>query len=222
LRYTYLTLDCYGTLIDWRTGIEQELRRAIGNIPVRGQELLARYIVAEAAEEATYKKYREVLRRAVRSLSAEFGLEITDDAATRFAASVSRWPAFSDTGRFLRDMGALGFKRYILSNVDDDILNETISRNGLRVDGVVTAEEVGSYKPDPGHWMKFMQRSGAGKRDMLHIAQSAYHDIIPTQELGISSAWVNRYREQMPTGASPLYVTDSLAHLAEVLNEHAP
>jgi 2-haloalkanoic acid dehalogenase type II len=222
LTYRYLTFDCYGTLIDWRTGIEQELRGVLGDIPVRGRELLARYAEVEAAEEATYKKYREVLRETAISLSGALGMKMTDEAATRFAASVPRWPAFSDTGRFLRDMGSLGFKRYILSNVDNDLLEETIKRNGLQVDGVVTAEEVGSYKPRPGHWVKFMQTSGAREGDMLHVAQSVYHDIIPTQDLGISSAWVNRYNEPLARGALPLYVTDSLAHLAKVLTEHAP
>lgn len=222
MKYRYLTFDCYGTLIDWRTGIEQEIRGVLGDIPVRGRELLAKYAEAEAAEERTYKKYSEVLRRTVLTVSGELGMKMSNEAAIRFAASVPRWPAFSDTGRFLRDMGSLGFKRYILSNVDNDLLEETIKRNGLQVEGTVTAEEVGSYKPRPGHWTRFMQRSGAREEDVLHIAQSVYHDIVPTQELGISSAWVNRYGEPMPRGVCPLYVTDSLAHLAEVLNELAP
>jgi 2-haloalkanoic acid dehalogenase type II len=222
LNYRYLTFDCYGTLIDWRTGIEHELRGALGKVRLGGQDLLARYVAAEREEEMSYKKYREVLRLTAKSLSGALGVEISDEVARGFAASVPTWPAFPDTAKFLRDMGSRGLKRYILSNVDDDLLEDTISRNGLQVDGFVTAEEVGSYKPQVGHWLKFMQKTGAEKECVLHVAQSVYHDIVPAQELGISSAWVNRYGDAMPTVASPLYVSDSLGHLAEVLDRHIP
>jgi 2-haloacid dehalogenase len=222
VKYRYLTFDCYGTLIDWRAGIEQALRSVLGDIRVGGQELLATYLELERAEESTYKRYREVLRRTAISLTGALGVKVTGEAATRFAASVPTWPAFSDTSEFLREMGSRGFRRYILSNVDNDLLEETIRRNRLQVDGFVTAEEVGSYKPHPGHWLKFIQKTGARKEKVLHVAQSIYHDIIPAQRIGISSAWVNRYGEPMPASAHPLFVSDSLAHLAEVLDRQVP
>ena len=114
-------------------------------------------------------------------------------------------------------MGRRGYKRFILSNVDNDLLEGTIRNSDLEVDGFVTAEEVGSYKPNPGHWKTFMERTGASKEEVLHVAQSVFHDIIPTQALGIASAWVNRYHEPMPAGANPLFVSDTLAHLGELL-----
>jgi len=82
----------------------------------------------------------------------------------------------------------------------------------------VTAEQVGSYKPRPGHWTEFMARTGARKDEVLHVAQSVFHDIIPTQGLGIESVWVNRYREQLPAGASPGLIVDSLALLSGVID----
>lgn len=217
LGYKYLTFDCYGTLIDWRTGIERELSAALGRLNLGGQELLDAYGAAERIEEATYKKYREVLRKTVLSMSKQLGVEVSDEAARRFAGSVPGWPSFPDTEEFLREMGSRGYKRYILSNVDDDLLEGTIRNHHLEVDGFVTAEQVGSYKPMEAHWLEFLRRVRAERTEVLHVAQSVYHDIFPTQRLGIASVWVNRYGEPLPSGASPSVISDSLADLAPVL-----
>ncbi len=217
LKYKYLTFDCYGTLIDWKTGIERELAAAVGT-KLGGKALLEAYISAEKEQESTYKKYREVLRSSALSLSRKIGVKVTTEAALDFAGSVPRWPAFPDTAGFLREMGGRGYKRFILSNVDDDLLEGTIRRNGLEVDGFVTAEQVGSYKPNPGHWKRFLERTGASKGEVLHVAQSVYHDIVPTQKLGIASAWVNRYQEPMPGDAEPSFVSDTLTHLGDLLD----
>lgn len=217
-RLTHLTFDCYGTLIDWRKGIERELARALGGVRLGGPALLSAYVEAEKAQESTYKRYSEVLRGTVNSMSGVLGVSVPDAAAREFASSVPRWPAFPDTAEFLHEMGARGFKRYILSNVDNDLLEETIRRHGLDVDGFVTAEEVGSYKPRPGHWERFFQKTGARRDGLLHVAQSVYHDIIPAGTMGLATAWVNRYQEPMPKAASPTFVTDSLAHLADLLD----
>lgn len=216
--YKYLTFDCFGTLIDWRTGIERELLAGLGKVNIRGQELLEAYLVAERKEEVTYKKYREVLRRSVIAMSEALGAEISDDVARKFAGAVPRWPAFPDTAQFLHEMGAKGYKRYILSNVDDDLLEDTIENHHLEVDGFVTAEQVGSYKPNIGHWLEFLRRTQAQKEEVLHVAQSVYHDIIPAQQFGISSAWINRYEERLPRGASPKIISDSLESLAKTID----
>jgi 2-haloalkanoic acid dehalogenase type II len=217
MRYRYLTFDCYGTLIDWKTGIENGLASALGPVKIRGKELLDAYVSAEKEQESTYKKYRDVLRDSALALSGSIGVRVTEETARLFAGSVPTWPAYPDTAGFLRDMGRRGYKRFILSNVDNDLLEGTIRNSDLEVDGFVTAEEVGSYKPNPGHWKTFMERTGASKEEVLHVAQSVFHDIIPTQALGIASAWVNRYHEPMPAGANPLFVSDTLAHLGELL-----
>lgn len=213
----FLTFDCYGTLVDWKSGIERELTAALGHISLQGRELLSAYVDAERKQESGYKRYRQVLRDTAMSMSAVLGKEVDAKSAEEFAGSVPRWPVFPDTGRFLRDMGSLGYKRYILSNVDDDLLEETIGRNHLEVDGFVTAEQVGGYKPRPEHWMEFMSRTGASREDTLHVAQSVFHDILPAGELGIGSAWVNRYGERLPGGAFPKFISDSLESLGMML-----
>ncbi len=217
MKFRFLTFDCYGTLVDWKTGIDTELKAALGSVPVGGKELLDAYVSAEKEQESTYRKYREVLGRTAVSLSSRLGVRVTPEAASEFAGSVPRWPAFPDTKGFLREMGSRGYKRYILSNVDNDLLEGTIRMNGLEVDGFVTAEEVGSYKPNHGHWLRFMQKTGARKEEVLHCAQSLYHDIAPTQSLGISSAWVNRYGEKLQAGLEPSIICDNRTHLATAI-----
>ncbi len=115
-------------------------------------------------------------------------------------------------------MGEGGYRRFILSNVDTDVLEETIRKNGLEVDGYVTAEQTKTYKPNFGHWERFMQRTGARKKEILHVAQSLYDDIAPTQAMGVKSAWVNRYKEALPPHAEPLYIVDNLSHLTRLLD----
>lgn len=217
MKYTYLTFDCYGTLIDWRGGIGSAFGSALGNGKLGQDELLKAYVSAEQKEEKTYKAYRSIMVDSLKSASKALGVAVTDEAAKAFAASLPDWPAFADSAEFLREMGRRGYKRYILSNVDDDLLGDTIDRSQLQVDGWVTAEEVRSYKPDERHWLEFMRRTGARKSEILHIAQSVYHDITPSQRLGIDSAWVNRYGESFPAGVSASIVSDSLSHLAELL-----
>jgi 2-haloalkanoic acid dehalogenase type II len=217
--FRYLTFDCYGTLIDWRKGIEAALNRTLGKMPMRGRELQDAYEAAEKRHESEYKSYREVLASTAGDLAAEFGMKAEPQALAKFAESVPDWPAFPDTAEALRAMGRKGYKRYILSNVDTDLLKGTIARGGLSVDGFVTAEECRSYKPAFGHWTRFMERTGARKEEILHVAQSVYHDIVPTGKLGISSAWVNRYAQPLPDGSGPLYICDSLASLVPLLGQ---
>jgi 2-haloalkanoic acid dehalogenase type II len=217
LKFRYLTFDCYGTLIDWKTGITTSLGSAAGSSHVGGRTLMEAYVAAEKMEEETYQKYIEVLKRSALTAGRKLRVAISERQAEEFADSLPGWPAFPDTVRFLKEAGMQGYKRYILSNVDTDLLERTIENNGLEVDGFVTAEEVGSYKPREGQWLEFLEKTGAAKEQVLHVAQSVYHDIIPTQALGINSVWVNRYEERMTMDAQPLLVTDNLAHLTELL-----
>jgi FMN phosphatase YigB (HAD superfamily) len=117
----------------------------------------------------------------------------------------------------LKALGKRGYKRVILSNIDKDILKETILQNGLDVDGYITAEDVGSYKPSLGHWNRFFDVYKTSKETTLHVAQSIFHDIIPCSKLAIPTAWINRYNEAAPPGISPTYVFDDLKNLMRLL-----
>lgn len=218
MKFTHLTFDCYGTLIDWRKGIETHLGDLLrrNGLP-SGVTVHSLYVKLEAEEEGQYKSYREVLRDTAIKVAEHVKVSIGEKEARGFAASVPSWPPFSDTVENLRELGKRGYKRIILSNIDRDLLKGTILQNSLDVDGYITAEDVGSYKPSPGHWNRFFEMYKTSKETTLHVAQSIYHDIIPCSELAISAAWINRYSEAAPSGVNPTYVFDDLRGLMELL-----
>jgi 2-haloalkanoic acid dehalogenase, type II len=204
--YRYLTLDCYGTLIDWRTGLAEHLggllrRHGVDPAP---EELLRVYVEEEhRLESGPYHRYREILMESARATAARFGVSLSEDEARRFAESLPSWPPFPDTVDGLKAFRVLGFRRIILSNVDRDLLAETVRRHGLEIDGAITAEDTRTYKPNPQHWLAFCARYGARREEILHIAQSLLHDIRPALRLKIDCVWLNRYREPVPEDVRP-------------------
>jgi 2-haloalkanoic acid dehalogenase type II len=218
MKFTHLTFDCYGTLVDWRNGIETHLGELLrkNGLP-SGISVFPVYVKLEAEEEGQYKSYREVLRDTAIKVAEYLKVSIAEKEAKMFAASVPSWPPFSDTVESLKELGKSGYKRVILSNIDKDILKETILQNGLDVDGYITAEDVGSYKPSLGHWNRFFDVYKTSKETTLHVAQSIFHDIIPCSKLAISTAWINRYSEAAPPGVVPTYVFGDLKSLMRLL-----
>jgi len=218
VKFTHLTFDCYGTLIDWRKGVETHLGELLRrNGLTSGVGIFSIYVKLEAEEEGQYKSYREILKGTAVRVAEHLKVSIAEKDAKAFAASVPSWPPFSDTVESLKELGKRGYKRVILSNIDRDLLKETILQNGLDVDGYITAEDVGSYKPSPGHWNRYFEAYKTGKEATLHVAQSMYHDIIPCSKLAISTAWINRYDEAAPPGVNPTYVFDDLRGLMKLL-----
>lgn len=217
-QYRYLTFDCYGTLVDWRTGLERAFESSFGRLPISGGDLYRAYIAEEASQENSYKRYRSILAETSVRVAMRLGVTAGDREGWNFADSLPSWPPFADTVDSLKKMGEMGYKRYILSNVDEDLLKETFARNDLEVDGYVTAEETHSYKPAPGHWESFMSRTGATISDNLHVAQSIFHDIRPAQGLGFATAWVNRYDESLAPDVHPDYICRTLSDLVSILH----
>jgi 2-haloalkanoic acid dehalogenase type II len=218
VKFTYLTFDCYGTLIDWRNGIEShlgELLRKNGLAPAA--KVYPIYLKAEAEEEGNYRPYRDILTDSALRAAEHFRISITREEARSFAASVPSWTPFVDTVESLRQIGEKGYRRVILSNVDRDLLNGTINQNHLEVDGYVTAEDVGSYKPALGHWNRFFDEYKAAKDRTLHVAQSIYHDIRPAGRIGIATAWINRYSDAKPSDVNPTYFVPDLTALLKAL-----
>jgi len=218
LRFTHLTFDCYGTLIDWRSGIELSLGGLLRKKGLTKEtKVFPVYLKTEADEESGYKSYREVLHDTAMKVAKNLNIPILKGDASRFAASVPTWPPFADTVETMKQLGKRGYKRVILSNIDRSILRQTITENGLDVDGYITADDVGSYKPSEGHWKRFFEEYDVSKGETLHVAQSIYHDIIPSSELGMMNAWINRYSEPRPAGVNPSYVFQDLKGLLNIL-----
>lgn len=217
-----ITFDCYGTLIDWETGMLAGLRPLLGPNP-SDAEILKHYGEVEAELEAgSYLRYREVLARAAKELGRRFSASVSDEAAERFADSLTTWEPFSDTVTSLKTLSER-FQLGIISNVDDDLFSET--RKKLRADFavVVTAQQVQSYKPSLRNFEEMLRRSGVPKQNIVHAGQSVYHDVIPAKTLGLRSVWVDRPSRRPGIGAviaaqgEPDLKVHSLAELAHEL-----
>ncbi len=217
-RVCWLTFDCYGTLVDWRQGIENHLGGLLRRAGWLGSEpLFPLYSRAEMKLERSYRSYREVLALAALQVAGDLGCELSRSAASTFANSLPSWPAFDDSVAVLRELGARGYGRFILSNIDRDLLEATVAGHGLEVDGFVTAEDVRAYKPSPEHWLRFLERVEPDRARVLHVAESLQHDIRPATRLGFATAWINRYRMPMPAGVRPKLILPDLKGLLPLL-----
>ncbi|GIW72993.1 MAG: haloacid dehalogenase [Planctomycetota bacterium] len=214
-----ITLDCYGTLIDWEAGIGRAFAREArrDGLELEPRRVVAIYHQVEPELQAgAFRSYREILGEAALRVAARLGWRLPAERAGFLAASLPDWPVFPDTRRALQRLG----RRYqlaILSNVDDDLLAATLARLGVRVDWTVTAEQVRSYKPGPAHFEAALRRLGGQGERLLHAAQSLFHDIRPASAAGLACAWVNRKREPLPADLAPRHVVNDLNELAEVL-----
>jgi 2-haloacid dehalogenase len=204
-RFEALTFDCYGTLIDWETGLTDAFRpvlRAHG-IEADDAAVLERFAVHEAAAEAgPYRRYREVLGAALRGVCADFGAEPSAGEVAAFSGSVGNWPAFPDTPAALGRL-AERFRLGVITNCDDDLFAASVPRLGIAFDWIVTAEQVGSYKPSERNFETAFERIGLPRERILHVAQSLFHDHAPAQRLGLASVWIDRRGNRAGAGATP-------------------
>ena len=204
-----LSFDCYGTLIDWEAGLAGVLTpwaRSAG-LDLGDEALLAAYSKHEADAEAAYphESYPEILARSMRGVGNELGLPVSPDDAQRIARSVPDWPAFADSANALAAL-SMRYKLIILSNVDRDSFAASNKRLGVRFSAVITAEDVGSYKPSPRNFESLLAEAGSlGVEDgkLLHVAQSLFHDHVPAHQAGLPTAWINRRKGRPGWGATP-------------------
>jgi 2-haloacid dehalogenase len=196
--FSALTFDCYGTLIDWETGILAALRpwAAAQGVTADDEALLAAFARAESRREAAEPtaRYPRILAGVLHDLAEEFGAAASDAAAQAFAASVKDWPAFPDSAAALAYLQRY-YKLVIVSNVDRASFRHSNAKLGVRFDAVITAEDAGAYKPAPNHFHLALARLaelGVPKERVLHVAQSLFHDHVPAKRLGLRTIWVNR------------------------------
>jgi 2-haloacid dehalogenase len=204
-RFDALTFDCYGTLIDWEAGILAALREALDAHDVRAtdDELLEAYGRHEAAAEAgPYLRYRDVLARALRGVAADWGAEPTVEEVERFAGSVGDWPAFPDSAEALARLKTR-FRLGVITNCDDDLFALSNRRLGVEFDWIVTAQQVGSYKPNERNFEVALARMDLPRERVLHVAQSLFHDHVPAKRLGLASVWIDRRHDKAGFGATP-------------------
>jgi 2-haloacid dehalogenase len=208
----WATFDCYGTLIDWNSGIRAELARMFG--PEAAPTLLARYHELEPrvqAEDPTLP-YRDVLRLTLARLG-----DVPDGDEDALARSLPHWPPFPEVPLALTEARERGWRLAVLSNTDRDLIEASKQQIGVQFDETVVASEIGSYKPAHRHWEEFFARTGAERSGHVHVAASLFHDIAPAHELGLASVWINRLEEK--ADPEPTRELPDLVELAEVLDE---
>jgi 2-haloacid dehalogenase len=204
--FDVLTFDCYGTLIDWETGLLAALREALpgaAGVRVADDALLETYAGHEAeAERPPYRSYREVLATGLRGVAADLELEIADEAVARFSESVRDWPAFPDSAEALRRL----HERYelsVITNCDTDLFAASSERLETDFDWVVTAEMARSYKPALAGFELAFETIDVPRARILHVAQSLFHDHVPAKQLGLASVWIDRRHDRPGAGATP-------------------
>ena len=207
--YKALSFDCYGTLIDWESGIAAVLApwaREQG-LDLSNEDLLLAYADNEAAVERDHPSalYPEVLATSLRRTGETLGTRVSDAWARRLADSVPDWPAFPDSADALARL-ARHYQLIILSNVHRD--GFAASNQQLRGDfaAIITAEDVGAYKPAENHFRALdatLPGLGLERGEMLHVAQSLFHDHVPAKREGLPSVWINRRHDRPGWRATP-------------------
>jgi 2-haloacid dehalogenase len=199
-----VTLDCYGTLIDWETGILSALHPVLerAGLSVDHESLLEHFARIESSiQHGPYRPYREVLAGVLRGLGRELGFRVTQAEEQAFGASVGTWPPFPDTREALTVLRAR-FQLAVVSNIDDDLFEGSAMLIGVPFDELVTAQQVRSYKPARAHFDEVLRRLGKPMNRVLHVAQSLFHDIAPAKALGFCCVWVNRRAGKPGSGAT--------------------
>jgi 2-haloacid dehalogenase len=200
-----LTFDCYGTLIDWERGILAALRPVLDRHAIALSDDAALELYGElesAAEAGSYRPYHELLATVMDGFGERLGFVPSADERAALAASVGDWPPFPDTVEALQSL-ARRFRLVILSNIDDDLFALSARHLGVDFAAVITAQQVGSYKPNPRNFHTLLDRLDANPDQVLHVAQSLFHDIAPANALGLTTVWVNRRHDRPGSGATP-------------------
>lgn len=208
-KFKVLTFDCYGTLIDWETGILAVLRpwARQHDLDLTDDDLLEMYGEAETRWEAVAPtaRYSDLLRIVQADISRKLNIQPNQEESDALADSVRDWPAFPDSVEALAVLKKT-HKLVILSNIDRESFSHSNAKLHVQFDAIITAEEAAAYKPNTSHFtrcFKLLADWGIEQREILHVAQSLYHDHVPAKRLGLTTAWVDRRRGKQGYGATP-------------------
>ena len=219
----WVSFDCYGTLVDWETGIPSAATDALGFYGVRktNAEILQLFAEVEPLVQSSgeFNTYRVVLREVMDMIGDRVNVQLADEHANCLSDSLTRWPVFPDAGPALQTLKQR-YRLAIISNVDDDLFAGSARALGVEFDAVITSQQARAYKPNLRSFELAEAAMGVGKEHWLHVGESLYHDIGPANRMGVRSVWVNRADRgggTRITDAVPDLVVPDLAALAEIL-----
>jgi len=202
----HLTFSCYDTLIDSESGILETLGSLLQSkgVDATDETILAIFAEEEAnAETGSFIPYTEVLRQVVRGYAFRYNFSLTHDEADSLATSVGTWRPFPDTVAALERLKRGGHSLTLITNADSKLVAQSAELLGDPFDHVITADDVGAYKPSLTLFRHALQKIGAPKSEIMHVAQSLFHDIVPAGALGLKTAWINRRHGREGWGAIP-------------------
>jgi len=200
-KVNWVTLDVYGTLIDWETGVMNAFKDASSEDGVeltKDQVIPPFKEIQHKIESGSYELYAEVLRRTATDIAAGAGWRLEPSNSGFLPDSIPYWKPFSESNPALNKLGK-NFQTGLISNIDDKLLGFTRRHIPLEVDLVVTAQQVRAYKPDPAHFKEFARRIG-GKKGWVHISSSYHTDVEPCLKMKVPVIWVNRNKETLEKG----------------------
>ncbi|MFM9263711.1 haloacid dehalogenase type II [Tychonema sp. BBK16] len=230
-QFEVISFDCYGTLIDWESGILLALKQLLSNREIDFSdngtlELFAEFESELEKPDKDYIKYREILQQIVQNFGQRFNFAPTQtESATEINClvdSIKNWQPFPDTVAALTALKQK-YKLAVISNIDDDLFVGTAKHLKVELDWLITAEKVRSYKPSPRNFEIALETMGIPPEKLLHVAQSMYHDIAPAKAMGISTVWVNRRHDKtgfgatMPASAKPDLEVPDLKTLVDAI-----
>ena len=204
-QFKILTFDCYGTLIDWERGILNAVKPCVveHGISINDDQILEVYAEIEASlEHGPYQPYRKILHQVMVQMCNRFGFDPQAGEFTALADSVEHWPPFDDTVQALKALKTK-YRLAVVSNTDDDLFAGTQKHLGVEFDFVITAGQSQAYKPSFKMFEYAFEKIGLPREQILHVAQSLYHDHVPAKALGLSTVWINRRRGLPGRGATP-------------------
>lgn len=230
-QFEVVSFDCYGTLVDWESGILPVLKKLLSNREIdfsdeRTLEMFAEFEAELEKEHNEYIKYREILQQVVQKIGNQFSFEPTEtESGTEInclVESIEHWQPFPDAVKALSALKRK-YKLAVISNIDNDLFATTAKHLKVEFDWLITAEKARSYKPSTRNFELAIETMGIERQKLLHVAQSLYHDIVPARAMGISTVWVNRRHDKtgfgatMPASAQPDLEVPDLKTLVEII-----
>jgi 2-haloalkanoic acid dehalogenase type II len=216
-----ISFDCYGTLVDWESGISTFLTQTFkekGVIVDVGEVLRAREDIEFELIQGAYRSYREILSLSLKEAFYRFSVPYSGSDGERLAESVPSWPVFTETRPALERLGERS-RLAIISNIDNDIIEKTRSNIGAGFQLVVTAQDARAYKPSTKPFELARRKLDCKPSEVLHVSSGFRYDIPPARKLGFRTAWINRKHEKKPSRQRADYEFDGLTQLAEALGE---
>jgi len=204
-QFEILSFDCYGTLIDWESGILTALKTILFNHNIHidsDEQILEMFAQSESSQESgEYLNYREILKRVVQNFGEQLDFTPPEAELNYLPESIQDWEPFPDTVESLKALKKR-YKLTIISNIDDDLFGYSAKKLEVDFDWLITAQQVKSYKPSLQNFEAAIERMGISPDKLLHVAQSVYHDIVPAKSMGVTAIWVNRRKGKEGAGAT--------------------